>query len=828
MLCRAKDMFPIAHLHLLFNLRLMLLVIAVFAYSATAAGTEGVLEVIAETGDPSPDGVSKISSFTYHGNRQAPDFIHAYYTPVINDDGQVAYWASMGDSLAVYSGDQATFVGTPETTRIVARTGQPIDDDGMIPGGLPPPQIDPHGNVWFTTAIALPNPPASVDYGLIYGSASGNEVMLGPVEPAPDGDGDIYRFNSPAANADGRVAFIGPMRNGAAGVPVDQGVFVYDNGALRQVVRKSDLTPYGVATFEGFESPAINSSGDLAFYATTSQGVGLFLEQDNAIYQVGRVGLPTTPGENPLTRIGPYPWYEQPALNDLGQVAFQGFRDDGMSIYLGDANDVVQLIGSGFEAVDGNGVAGTFGLFGFNHLGQTALMIEFGGTTGADHPNGGKVDDLAVYRVSSSETIQIARESELTPDGSAHYASFEGITLNEQGLIVFNAGLTPQPGQFSVDRGVFLSDGIETVEAVRYFDSIGGDAIRTIRIGGHGFFDDTFGETFDPAHRPLNNHGQVTFFAQTGGDNEVVGRFTPDLHWRITGNGSWDDRMNWTLSLQPHWMHRVVIDPEASVEIAGPASDVEIRSLQLGADDSMPATLRLDGASGALRAREEVVITSVGTVDLDGGFLAAPMVANRGQIRGGGQIDGSLVHESGSVLPGAAVPLDITGDYTQMADATLAIELSESTFSALQIRGDAQLGGGFDVEVDPLGLTLGQSFEILTIDGQSNGIFNEVPNGAVIGNFPDFDLRIDYHAGDGNDVALVATWPGDFDLDFDVDGADFLAWQRNPSVGTLADWQANFGMSIPWKVTKSVVPEPVTLTLCLAAACFILTVRRAG
>lgn len=35
--------------------------------------------------------------------------------------------------------------------------------------------------------------------------------------------------------------------------------------------------------------------------------------------------------------------------------------------------------------------------------------------------------------------------------------------------------------------------------------------------------------------------------------------------------------------------------------------------------------------------------------------------------------------------------------------------------------------------------------------------------------------------------------PGDFDNDGDVDGRDFLVWQRDTSVGELADWQENYG-----------------------------------
>lgn len=39
----------------------------------------------------------------------------------------------------------------------------------------------------------------------------------------------------------------------------------------------------------------------------------------------------------------------------------------------------------------------------------------------------------------------------------------------------------------------------------------------------------------------------------------------------------------------------------------------------------------------------------------------------------------------------------------------------------------------------------------------------------------------------GSILAGLGGHPGDFDLDGDVDGADFLLWQRNPSVGDLAD-----------------------------------------
>ena len=56
---------------------------------------------------------------------------------------------------------------------------------------------------------------------------------------------------------------------------------------------------------------------------------------------------------------------------------------------------------------------------------------------------------------------------------------------------------------------------------------------------------------------------------------------------------------------------------------------------------------------------------------------------------------------------------------------------------------------------------------------------------------------------------------GDFDFDGDVDGSDFLIWQRNPSVGSLVDWKANFGVS-SLIAANAAVPEPASLVMLLA------------
>ncbi len=69
---------------------------------------------------------------------------------------------------------------------------------------------------------------------------------------------------------------------------------------------------------------------------------------------------------------------------------------------------------------------------------------------------------------------------------------------------------------------------------------------------------------------------------------------------------------------------------------------------------------------------------------------------------------------------------------------------------------------------------------------------------------------------------------GDFDNDGDVDGRDFLLWQRGGSpsflsAGDLADWQTNYGAGALHAVTA--VPEPAAFGL-LVAAISVCGIRR--
>jgi hypothetical protein len=89
-----------------------------------------------------------------------------------------------------------------------------------------------------------------------------------------------------------------------------------------------------------------------------------------------------------------------------------------------------------------------------------------------------------------------------------------------------------------------------------------------------------------------------------------------------------------------------------------------------------------------------------------------------------------------------------------------------------------------------------------------NAISSQSPDTSVSGFNASGELAFAFDLANGQ--SGVAIWsnslPGDFDSDGDVDGRDFLTWQRNPSVGNLVDWQNNYGTGS--LVASIAVPEP--------------------
>ena len=112
----------------------------------------------------------------------------------------------------------------------------------------------------------------------------------------------------------------------------------------------------------------------------------------------------------------------------------------------------------------------------------------------------------------------------------------------------------------------------------------------------------------------------------------------------------------------------------------------------------------------------------------------------------------------------------------------------------------------------------GESFSLGNIFDTSSGVEEDIK-------FQYTDLNTFTRSGLVKFV--TGTDPGDFDGDGNVDGNDFLTWQRGAhSTSDLNDWKANFGGGGSLSASTS-VPEPSSLLLLLlAVGATLTTVRR--
>ncbi|MEQ8616232.1 MAG: hypothetical protein RIB44_06530 [Lacipirellulaceae bacterium] len=228
---------------------------------------------------------------------------------------------------------------------------------------------------------------------------------------------------------------------------------------------------------------------------------------------------------------------------------------------------------------------------------------------------------------------------------------------------------------------------------------------------------------------------------------------------------------------------------------------------------------------GSLDATDHVIVGGDGELEmLAGASLTTPLLEIAGEearftMSGGdlqaGAVIGNLFLEGGAFSPASALETSIDGNLTLFSGSELAIDIEGTgagQFDQIDVSGDLLITGGLDLAIGAYTPMPGDVIPIGLIDGTLAGQFTGLGEDDVVATAGNVDLRISYTAGDGNDIALLAVLQGDFDRDNDVDGIDFLLWQRDPSVGLLSDWESNYG--IPANVAAAAVaPEPSSMLL---------------
>lgn len=256
-------------------------------------------------------------------------------------------------------------------------------------------------------------------------------------------------------------------------------------------------------------------------------------------------------------------------------------------------------------------------------------------------------------------------------------------------------------------------------------------------------------------------------------------------------------------------------------------------TLLVGTGSGNNATLNI--TAGWLEAADAVDVgSSVGTGRLTlspAGTLSAPQITigSLGTLDGSGTIQGDILN-NGLVSPGTSIgTVSTDGDFAQNPGATLRMEIASLvSFDQLNLGGMLLAGGTLDVNLLSYSPQAGDSFDLLDFTSSAGSFTLDLP---TLTSGLEWDTTALMSTGT---LSVIASFVenADFDSDGDVDGTDFLIWQRgfgNPgSLATgdanndgtvngddLAIWQNQYGVG-NMVAAQQAVPEPSGLVLLTA------------
>ncbi|XAL99913.1 PEP-CTERM sorting domain-containing protein [Phycisphaeraceae bacterium D3-23] len=483
---------------------------------------------------------------------------------------------------------------------------------------------------------------------------------------------EFFILSVPTVNASGQYAFRGVLRIGSGGVGTQNNVGIWlDSGLIAREGNQAGGTPSG-SVFEEFRNLRINDSGQVAFLGELHLGGGgVTLLSDTGIWR----------GSTLLAREG----------SQAGGVA----------------NGIV------FANMTNNPVISNSG-----HVAYRANLTT--GAGGVDFNN-----DTGIWR----NTQLIAREGSQapgTPDGAVFSFFGSDPVLNDAGQLAYLAGLRTGEGGVtsSNNSGLWLA-GIngQTLLVAREGDALAGRQISSVSITTGSGGADGMGRT-------INNYSQITYRATFTNGDQGVFLYTPDLHWNTTFSSSWDIASRWTLSQLPGDPHDVYIDPDVSLTVTGPSSNVTIDQLTVGGGSGI-ATLSLNGGTITTSG---LVVESTGVLTGDG-TIGTTFANNYGTVLADNLTFGFFLTNEGLVTGDGR----ITARFTNAGDGEVRVEQGQH----LRIMGE--------------GLASSNSGRIEVIGGQIE--FEHIlSNNANLGLIAGEDATFRFNGGLNNNGAVAVSF----------------------------------------------------------------------
>jgi hypothetical protein len=226
--------------------------------------------------------------------------------PSINDKGETAF---VGVDLASFAA--GVYLNTKGQTQLLLPAATPV------PGG---------GTFGQFVSLALNNlhqlafmGQSSIGVTGVFVSSKGALTPLATDGGVAPGGGNFRLFfgnprSGPVIDNRGDVAFASSLSGTNGGFFGSGGVFLFKNGVVSRIVGPTDPSPDG-GIFLFADAPSINSHGDVAFFAETSNfSFGAFVYSNGTITQVAVAG--------DFVNNEGLGFVDLPILNDNGHLAF--------------------------------------------------------------------------------------------------------------------------------------------------------------------------------------------------------------------------------------------------------------------------------------------------------------------------------------------------------------------------------------------------------------------------------------------------------------------------------------------------------------------------
>jgi len=292
------------------------------------------------------------------------------------------------------------------------------------------------------------------------------------------GGGTLAEFGAhplPALNNAGHVAFAAQVAGGRA----TEGIFLAGADGLQAIALAGDDAP-GVpaGVLVGFDAPALNDNGELAFVASVRRERDLL---DVLYYWNGRRLQRLVAERELLLRIGgTMDQIGDPALNNSGVVAFPAaiFKGPALGgIFVAGARPLRLLVRAGDQAPDGAMILRFSERVAIDEAGEIAFGAHLG-------KNGATRE--AVLRTGMEGLTEVAVDGAPAP-GGGRYAGFgPWPTVGPGAVTAFIAALDGGPGPLAAFAGA-LGD-VQRVaimgETLPHGATIGRFALNTVAVAG--------------------------------------------------------------------------------------------------------------------------------------------------------------------------------------------------------------------------------------------------------------------------------------------------------------------------------------------------------